>query len=74
MTMTVKKFFGKSSYTRLMTTRRSMIMMYNVIAKCTDGDLMIGKDGIYEFNLEEAKEIADAHKTLGAEIIIVTAK
>lgn len=48
-------------------------MMYNVIAKCTDGDLMIGKDGIYEFNHEEAKEIADAHKTLGAEIVIVEA-
>lgn len=48
-------------------------MMYNVIAKCTDGDLMIGKDGIYNFNFDDAKEIADNHKTLGAEIIIVTA-
>lgn len=48
-------------------------MMYNVIAKCTDGDLMIGKDGIYEFNYDEAKRIADDHMTLGAEIIIVNA-
>lgn len=46
---------------------------FNVIARCTDGDLMIGKDGVYNFNYEEAKEIADAHKTLGAEIIIVNA-
>jgi hypothetical protein len=47
---------------------------FNVIARCADGDVMISKDGINEFDLDEAKEIADAHKTLGAEIIIVTAK
>lgn len=47
---------------------------FNVIARCADGDVMIGKDGINEFDWDEAKEIADAHKTLGAEIIIVTAK
>lgn len=47
--------------------------LYNVIAKCTDGDVMIGKDGIYNFNYDEAKRIADDHMTLGAEIIIVNA-
>lgn len=47
---------------------------FNVIARCADGDVMIGKDGINEFDWDEAKEIADVHKTLGAEIIIVTAK
>lgn len=47
---------------------------FNVIARCADGDVMIGKDGINEFDWDEAKEIADAHKTLGTEIIIVTAK
>lgn len=47
---------------------------FNVIARCADGDVMIGKDGINEFDLDEAKKIADDHKTLGAEIIIVTAK
>lgn len=46
---------------------------FNVIAKCSDGDIKIGKDGIYDFNYDEAKEIADAHKNLGAEITIVTA-
>lgn len=47
---------------------------FNVIARCADGDVMIGKDGINEFDWDEAKEIAYAHKTLGTEIIIVTAK
>lgn len=42
-----------------------MTMLYNVIAKCTDGDVKIGKDGIYDFNYDEAKEIANAHKNLG---------
>lgn len=46
---------------------------FNVIAECTDGDVMIGKDGINEFDLDEAKEIADAHKNFGANICIVTA-
>jgi hypothetical protein len=47
---------------------------FNVIARCADGDVMISKNGINEFNWDEATEIADAHKTSGAEIIIVTAK
>lgn len=46
---------------------------FNVIARCADGDLMIGKDGFVEFDWDEANEIADAHKFDGAEVIVVEA-
>lgn len=44
---------------------------YNVIANCSDGDVKIGKDGVYDFTLDEAKEIANTHKNMGVEISVV---
>lgn len=46
---------------------------FNVIARCADGDLIIGKDGINEFDWDEANEIADAHKFDGVEVMVVEA-
>lgn len=43
---------------------------YCVIAKCEDGEIMIGKDGNYYFDLQEAAEIAEAHSNMGAEITV----
>lgn len=44
---------------------------YNVIAHCADGDIIIGKNGVYDVTLDVAKEIADAHKNMGVELSIV---
>lgn len=46
---------------------------FMVVARCADGDLMISKDGIVEFDLDEANEIANAHKFDGAEVMVVEA-
>lgn len=46
---------------------------FNVIARCADGDVMIGKDGINEFDWDEANEIADSHKFDGVEVMVVEA-
>ena len=49
-----------------------MIMdKYNVIARCKDGDVIIGKDGVNDVTLDVAKEIADAHKNMGVMLSIV---
>lgn len=44
---------------------------YNVIAHCADGDVKIGKNGVDEVTLDEAKEIVDAHKNMGAMLSVV---
>ena len=47
---------------------------YCVIAKYSDGDLMISKDGKHNFTYDEAKEIAEDHRQIeGADIVIVKA-
>lgn len=43
---------------------------YNVIAHCSDGDVIIGKDGVNDVTIDVAKEIALAHMNMGAEISI----
>lgn len=49
-----------------------MIMdKYNVVARCKDGDVIIGKDGVNDVTLDVAKEIADAHKNMGVMLSIV---
>lgn len=44
---------------------------YNVIAHCADGDVKIGMDGVYDFTIDVAKEIVDAHKNMGVMLSIV---
>lgn len=44
---------------------------YNVIARCSDGDVKIGMDGVYDFTLDVAKEVAYKHTNMGATIMIV---
>jgi hypothetical protein len=43
---------------------------YNVIAHCSDGDVIIGKDGVNDVTIDVAKEIALAHMNMGVEISI----
>lgn len=42
-----------------------------VIAKCTDGDVLISKDGEFAFDIEMANTIAKEHQNMGAEIKII---
>ena len=44
---------------------------YNVIARCKDGDVKIGMDGVYDFTLDVAKEIAYEHTNMGVTLMIV---
>ena len=44
--------------------------LYQVVAKCSDGDVLIGKDGKDVFNLNEAKAIQSEHQGLGAEVVL----
>jgi hypothetical protein len=44
---------------------------YNVIARCSDGNVKIGMDGVYDFTFDVAKEVADAHKNMGVTLMIV---
>lgn len=42
-----------------------------VIAKCSDGDIVISKDGEIAFDIDIAGEIAKDHQNMGAEIEIM---
>lgn len=44
---------------------------YNVIAHCSDGDVIIGKNGIDNVTLDEAAEIVDAHQNMGVKFSVV---
>lgn len=44
---------------------------YNVIAKCADGDVMIGKNGKYEFSFDEAQEVGYDHRNMGVTLFII---
>lgn len=63
-----KKVFNKISY---------CLDLYNnmdkwvVIAKCSDGDIVIGKDGEIAFDIDIAGEIAEDHQNMGVEIEIM---
>lgn len=43
---------------------------YNVIAHCSDGDVIIGKDGVNDVTIDVAKEIALAHMNMGVEVSV----
>lgn len=51
--------------------------MYNnmdkwvVIAKCSNGDIVISKNGVIAFDIDIAGEIAKEHQNMGAEIAIM---
>jgi hypothetical protein len=55
----------------------NVLDMYNnmdkwvVIAKCSDGDVVIGKNGEIAFDIDIAGEIAKDHQNMGAEIEIM---
>lgn len=42
-----------------------------VIAKCSDGDIAISKNGQIGFDIEIAGEIAKEHQNMGREIVIM---
>lgn len=44
---------------------------YNVIARCSDGYVKIGMDGVYDFTLDVAKEVAYEHTNMGVTLMIV---
>lgn len=44
---------------------------YNVIARCSDGNVKIGMDGVYDFTLDVAKEVAYEHTNMGVTLMIV---
>ena len=44
---------------------------YNVIAHCADGDVKIGRDGVYDFTIDVAKEVAYEHTNMGVTLMIV---
>ena len=49
-----------------------MIMdKYNVIARCKDGNVKISMDGVYDFTLDVAKEVAYDHIDMGVTLLIV---
>ena len=49
---------------------KNVFDFYQVVAKCSDGDVVINKDGKDVFNLKEAKAIQAEHQGLGAEVIL----
>lgn len=42
-----------------------------VIAKCSNGNVVIGKDGEIAFDIDTANEIAKEHQNMGVEIEIM---
>ena len=44
---------------------------YVVIAKCSDGDVVIGRNGKVAFDSAIAVEIAKEHQNMGAEIVMI---
>lgn len=78
------KVYGSSAYGKedmkyaleIMENRDEILALagfkykYNVIAHCSDGDVIIGKDGVNDVTIDVAKEIALAHMNMGAEISI----
>lgn len=44
--------------------------LYQVVAKCSDGDVLISKDGKQAFTYSEAKAIEAEHQGLGAEVLV----
>lgn len=44
---------------------------YVVIAKCSDGDVVIGRNGKVAFDSAIAVEIAKEHQNMGAEIVMM---
>jgi hypothetical protein len=44
---------------------------YNVIARCSDGNVKIGMDGVYDFTLDVAKKVAYDHTDMGVTLMIV---
>lgn len=42
-----------------------------VIAKCSDGDVVISRNGEIAFDIDTAREIADDHQNMGAEIVMM---
>ena len=42
-----------------------------VIAKCSDGDVVINKDGEIAFDVDTLKEIVIDHKNMGVEIEVM---
>lgn len=42
-----------------------------VIAKCSDGDVVISRNGEIAFDIDTVREIADDHQNMGAEIVMM---
>lgn len=42
-----------------------------VIAICSNGDIVIGRDGEIAFDIDTAREIAKDHQNIGAEIVMM---